>query len=71
MRGAPLGRNVQNLLASGDVEAACFKRLSHQMLSWAELAIMFLRDFDKAFVASGDDMKAGEEVRGRANEARG
>ena len=41
------------------------------MLAWAELAMMFLRDLDEAFVDGGDGLEAAEGIQGRANEARG
>ena len=44
------------------MEAVYFKRLSYQMLAWAELAMRFLKGLDKAFVASGDNLEAGEGV---------
>ena len=39
------------------------------MLAWTELAMMFSKGLDKAFVAGGDDLEAGEGVRGHADEA--
>ena len=41
------------------------------MLAWAELAMMFSKGLDKAFAAGGEDLEAGEGVRGRVNEVRG